>query len=156
MRDAFPLGPNRHGYQLTGMHCAVMVGPLRVDTATVCEGYIDGVSVWADRQGKDVDLSPWKRNEPVTDVARLSLQDPGPEWTEERDLATLPAAERVHIYGWTTKSRWSAPGPGFTVEDLARLRVDAVWFEEYDEGADEWVKTYAAEKDFRAAACRSL
>ncbi len=127
-----------------------------VAVIAVCEGYIDGVSVWADRQGKEVDLGSWKRIEPVTDFGRLSLQAPGPEWTEERDLGTLPASERVHIYGWTTKNRWSARGLGFTGEDLARLRADAVWFEEYDDGADEWVKTHASEKDFRAAACRSL
>ncbi len=127
-----------------------------VAVIAVCEGYIDGVSVWSDRQGTEVDLGSWKRSEPVIDLSKLSLQTPGPEWTEERDLAELPASERVQIYGWTTKNRWSASGPGFTVEDLARLRADAVWFEEYDDGAGEWVMTYVAEKDFRAAACRSL
>ncbi len=127
-----------------------------VAVVSVCKGYIDGVTVWLEEDGKERDLGSWRRETAIRDEAALSLKEPGTGWATARGLGSLPAGPQLHIYGWTAKNRWSAPGPAFTTSDLAALRPSEVWYERYDADKDESVMAFVSRDQFRAEACQSL
>ena len=82
-----------------------------VAVVAVCKGYINGVTVWLEEDGKERDLGSWRRETASLDEAVLSIREPGTGWVTARGLGSLPVGPQLHIYGWTEKNRWSAPGP---------------------------------------------
>jgi hypothetical protein len=94
----------------------------------ICEGHIDGVSVFRADEG---DISKpsgvWDAATPVLDTAAWSLVDPRDGWTASTPLAPLEPGVQYDIYGWTVDNSWSAIGPSpFTVDDLRQLQPGQV------------------------------
>ena len=124
-----------------------------VAVVAVCDGYLDGLSVYQGGGSEERKLGSWQRQEPIVEEAELSLAGPSSEWTTKQPLGRLPQVTELSVYGWTVKNRWSAVGPTFAAEDLAGLRSGEVWFEQYDQASDRNVNAFVPRSDFRREAC---
>ncbi|MBO0922090.1 hypothetical protein J1G42_14795 [Cellulomonas sp. zg-ZUI222] len=98
----------------------------------MCEGFIDGVTVYRpDAEGQPV-VARWDADEPVTRDADVVLAGGGEGWV----APTAPQDERLSVYGWTDDASWSADGPDVTLAELSALAPGEVLYWSGDEGPD--------------------
>lgn len=124
-----------------------------VAVLAVCEGYIDGLTLYDVDAGDDAPTSgSWRHQGRLAGQVSLDLERPGPEWVTEQVLQPLLPGKRYRLYGWTEKNRWSADGPHITAEDLQALRPGLVTYEALTADGESRTSTQAEDR-FRQDRC---
>ncbi|MGH3986579.1 MAG: hypothetical protein ACRDWY_15220 [Actinomycetes bacterium] len=124
-----------------------------VAVVAVCEGQIDGVTVYAGQGEGGKDFGTWTARTPIRREGRLPMAAPSSGWATDTPLAPLKARTTYTVYGWTTDNNWSTGSVSFTLAELQDLDPGQVRYEAYDEGTDRWTHPKATEAHFRDRAC---
>ena len=117
----------------------------------VCQGYLDGVTVYRDDDSDGPSVGEWDAETRITDTATIPLT----EAPLDSALEQLGIEDRAAylIYGWTEDNRWSANHERFTAADVLALRVDEVWFSTWDAETETAGGVYVPVADFREVVC---
>lgn len=98
-----------------------------VAVVQMCEGHIDGATLFLSRGGPDEEeFGEWEVSPPVTGFSQFSLTAGGDGWRLVGTLKPRDPQTRYTIYGWTNDNSWSATHLDFSEQDLTGLRPGTV------------------------------
>lgn len=124
-----------------------------VGHVVMCEGHIDGLTLYYGDVDESVTVASLDALEPVTSTAHVSFAAPERDWTVHNPFRSLIEGTRYWLYGGSQDNSWSSVHVGFDLEDLSRLGADQVLFQRYDEAEDDFVDVIEDVEEFEEHAC---
>ncbi len=119
----------------------------------MCEGHIDGLTLYHGDNDRSVTVADVDAPAPVTTTAQVDLADPTDGWRVRTPLAALVDGTVYAMYGGSLDNSSSSAHVQFTTDQLAALRPGQVLTQEYDEKKDDVLNVISAVADFQEHAC---